>query len=172
MVPYCALLAHCPPEKVLIVTFFLITMKCFRLFPGPQVSHSNSFCLIEPNVTTSATSDPFTIHFVSTTSPTLSISNLRLRSLSSWLWLGLKKGGFFLPSDSVGESVSHIMLPVFTMPNCLFLSTRCKFSRRYMISVSEWVRKLLYKQPHVNFLVTFYVCTGVKEIDYSLVSVN
>ena len=41
-----------------------------------------------------------------------------------------------------------------------------------MISVSEWVRKLLYKQPHVNFLVTFYVCTGVKEIDYSLVSVS
>lgn len=115
MVPYCALLAHCPPEKVLIVTFFLILMKCFRLFPGPQVSHSNFFCLIEPNVTTSSTSDPFTIRFVSATSPTLSISNLRLRSLSSWLWLGLKKrgGGVSFPQSVWGR--------VLVIPCCLFL---------------------------------------------------
>ena len=156
MIPCCALLAHCPLEKVLIVTFFLIIMKCFRLFPGPQVSHSNPFYLIEPNVTTS---NPFTICFVSTP------SQLCPSPTSGWDFFpvdcGLeskKKEGFFLPSVNVGESVSHTMLPVFTMPSCLFLSTRCKFSRRYMISVSEWVRKLLYKQPHVNFLVTF-CCT-------------
>lgn len=78
----------------------------------------------------------------------------------------------FFSSVNVRENVSHTALPVYTMPHCLFLSTVCKVSRRHMICMSECVRKLLYKQPNVNFLVTFCCMRRHKEIDYSLVNVN
>ena len=100
-----------PPQKVLIVTFFLIIMKCFRLFPGPQVSHSNPFYLIEPNVTTS---NPFTIRFVSTP------AQLCPSPTSGWDFFpvdcGLeskKKRGFFFPQSVWGR--------VLVIPCCLFL---------------------------------------------------
>lgn len=162
-----------PPEKRLIVTSFLIIRRCFKLIPfWPSNFPLQPFWF---NWTWYIASSQFTIYFVSTASPALPVQ-LCPSPIPGWdrflinCDLNQKKKNF--SSASVGENVSHAVLPLCTMPSCLFLSTGCKFGRRYMICMSECVSKLLYKQSNMNFLVTLCCMWRCEEIDYSLVNVN
>lgn len=125
----------------------MIIMSCCTYVSFQSLNFS-SFCVIETD-TQQVIRSPSVL---SAQPAYLPISDSWLRSFLNQFWLE-EIMRFSLHQD--WEVISHAVLPVCTMPGCLFLSTRYKFSRRCMICGSEWVRKLLYKHCSVDFLFTF-----------------
>lgn len=152
-------------EKGLIVNSFLIINEVFQIdsFVALKFPTATLFVLLHLIYSKWSVYHMLCQH----NQPRSAHHQFQIRSLSNQLWLEQnktkQKKDFSFPSISVGKNVSCTMLPICTLLSRLFLSTECKFSRKYMICTSVCVRKLLYKQLNVNSPVTFWCMWRHKE---------